>query len=92
MRDRQARGAVRENTAITGSLGLATHCGMEKVLKASMKALLPFQGEGQGCDVDPRLANAQNCVTLGQNERETGDHVEIICKNNTYDHKYIANV
>lgn len=52
------------------------------MLKASMKALLPFQGEGQGCEVDPRLANAQNCVTLGQNGRETGDHVEIIRKKN----------
>lgn len=65
---------------MTGSLGLATHCGMEKVLKAFMKACCYFKVGGQGCEVDPRLANAQNGVTLGQNGRETGDHVEIIRK------------
>lgn len=60
-----------------GSLGLATHCGKEKVLKAFMKACCYFKVGGQGCEVDPRLANTQNHGTLGQNERETGDHAEV---------------
>lgn len=33
---------------MTGSLGLATHCGMEKVLKAFMKACCYFKVGGRG--------------------------------------------
>lgn len=33
---------------MTGSLGLATHCGKEKVLKAFMKACCYFKVGGRG--------------------------------------------